>query len=107
MAIDGITPKKYKEMKDKQTAIINCAKRIINQTYEIAKEYPLPENLRSAAADDIKINNIIWYPKNEHRDFHFWKIVEEVLYPSDPWKAYLGEDGCRYGLRGAFVETKY
>ena len=106
MAINGITPKKYKEIEDKQRAIINSAQRIIRQAYESAKESPLPKNLRSATSDDIKINNVIWYPNGGDDWTPFWKIVEEVLYPSDPWKAYCAEDGCRYGLCGAYVEIR-
>jgi len=34
--------------------------------------------------------------------YHEKKIVT-VLNPYDLWKAYLADDGCRYGLDGSFV----
>ena len=31
------------------------------------------------------------------------KKIEEVLHPSDPWKAFCADDGCRYGLQDLYV----
>jgi len=31
--------------------------------------------------------------------------IEEVLRPSDQWKAFCADDGCRYGLDGCYIKT--
>jgi len=64
----------------------------------MALKCSLPLYLRPVTPKDIVEGKIIWYPKG-----HFWKIVEEVRYPDDDFKAYLSE-GSLYGLEGGFVE---
>ena len=68
----------------------------------------LPKNLRPAKAKDIVEGAVIWYPEwktdDPEDDSRAWNIVNEVLRPSDPFKAYVAHEGCRYGLDGAFVE---
>lgn len=59
-----------------------------------------PKNLRPATADDVKVGAIFWYVEDEP----YWNVVQEVLHPNDPWKAYEAQDGGRYGLDGAMVE---
>lgn len=59
--------------------------------------------LRPATAADIRVGALIWYVDEEGP--RHWQIVGDVLYPSDPWKAYCALDGCRYGLDGAMVES--
>ena len=70
----------------------------------------LPSNLRPATAEDIKVGALIWYDASDSLDStsepYYCMVVEEVLRPNDPWKAYSAEDGCRYGLDGAMVEIK-
>ena len=81
------------------------AHRKLDSALEAAKEgATLPEKLRQAVARDIVEGAIIWYPEGD--DGPFWVMVEEVMYPSDNWKAFVAEDGCRYGLHGAFVEVE-
>ena len=70
----------------------------------------IPKKLRDAEARDIVEGAIIWYP--ESRDISDekyprggWELVSEPLHYGDDWKAYTSHTGCRYGLRGAFVET--
>ena len=59
----------------------------------------LKPKLRRAFPEDITIGNIIVYPATEISE-EFTKFVIEVLRPSDNWKAFSAEDGCRYGLEG-------
>ena len=82
--------------------------------YKIARRAEPPKNLRPAIAEDIKVGAIIWYPHwaeniDEDEDGNeipgcTWALVEKLLYHGDQYKAYYAEDGCRYGLHGAFVE---
>lgn len=79
--------------------------------YEFATRAALPENLRPAIASDIVEGAILWYPNfhdeemgNDPETTPLWLMVDDVYSPSDPWKAYCANDGCRYGLDGAFVE---
>jgi hypothetical protein len=68
---------------------------------------PLPKHLRPAEARDIVEGAILWYPEwMGSEESRGWAMVGEVMYPSDPWKAYCAHDGCRYGLDGAFVEIE-
>lgn len=74
-----------------------------------AAETAIPDGeLRPAMARDIYIGNIIWYPRwrDDEPGCRWWRMVDEVLHPDDPWKAYTSDDGCRYGLDGAFVEAQ-
>ncbi len=68
----------------------------------------MPQNLRPATAEDIKVGARIWYDGSDGLDSpsepYYCRVVEEVLHPNDPWKAYCADDGCRYGLDGAMVE---
>jgi len=87
------------------------AKRQTAQAYafeckmlEEARKAPLPLRLRPAVADDIKRGALIWYKHGD--DGPFWQIVDEVRNPNSAFKAYVAEDGSRYGLDDAFVEVK-
>jgi len=71
-----------------------------------AKRARPPKNIRKAEASDIVVGALIWYPQESYdNEFEPWAIVEEVLHPSDDWKAYTDHKGCRRGLRGAFVQN--
>ncbi len=59
--------------------------------------------LEPAGPTDIVEGKILYYPDE---DEPFWKIVDEVLKPHSDWKAYCAQDGCRYGLDGAYVEVE-
>jgi len=72
-----------------------------------AEKAEVPKNLRPAESTDIRVGAVIWYPgdKGKYAEDAYWMLVDEVLHPSSEWKAFCAHDGCRYGLRGAFVET--
>lgn len=88
------------------------AKAKVERCRERADAAPLPKCLRPATPADIVENAIIWYPEygqeagGDYDAVPCWSVVEEVLYPSDEFKAYCADDGCRYGLNGAFVEVE-
>lgn len=65
-------------------------------------EFPKDEELRPAKASDIRVGEMIFYPENPRRN-SWIAFVQDVMWPDDDFKAYMSEDGCRYGLRGAFV----
>ena len=78
---------------------------------ERADKTPLPKKLRAAEPKDIVEGAILWYPEHgqkaddEYDAIAYWSYVSEVYSPADPCKAYCADDGCRYGLEGAFVEA--
>ena len=58
-------------------------------------------NLRVANSSDIVVGNTV-YVWGDDKKFHEKKI-DEVIRPSDDWKAFVGDDGCRYGLVDLYV----
>jgi hypothetical protein len=85
----------------------------------IACYAPIPENLRPATSKDIVEGAILWYPEFRHNtvdlenpdydedeahEARAWRMVELVERPRDRFKAFSADDGCRYGLEGAFVD---
>ncbi len=99
-----MTPERYLKLLDRQTQIITQARKIIKDALDAARQADPPSNIRSATLADIKIRAIIWYCDGQNEPSH-WHIVEEILRPSNTFKAYVAEDGCRYGLDGAFVRS--
>lgn len=88
------------------TATVRIAREAENKAYFAAIAAPLPPHRRPASPSDIVEGAIIWYPGwGEDEGIANWKLVSEVLRPNDPWKAFCAEDGCRYGLDGAYVEV--
>ena len=78
------------------------ARLLTKDALDIAEREPLPENLRPAEAKDIVEGRFVWYPDWDERQ---WAYVEHVRYPEgDDFKMFTAHDGCRYGLRGCFVE---
>ncbi len=73
----------------------------VSHAEELAGEVRLPCNTRRATAKDVTEGAILWYSDYSE----YWLMVDEVLRPSDEFKAYIAHDGCRYGLDGAFVEV--
>ncbi len=73
----------------------------VSHAEKIAQAARLPNVIRYANNRDIIKGAILWYAD----DSVYWLMVDEVLRPSDPYKAYIAHDGCRYGLDGAFVEV--
>ncbi len=99
-----MTPREFLLARRPLQIIIAEARKMIDQYEEDAHESSLPSNLRPAVPGDIVEGALIWYKHGDNG--HFWQIVEEVLRPNDPWKAYSAEDGCRYGLDDAWVELR-
>lgn len=101
--MDKLVKKYMDALKNEEEAI-----KAVRAAYELAQECALPKNLRSATSKDMVEGGIIWYPEFRREDLDDpcggWKIIAEVLHPQDQWKAYCADDGCRYGLDGAFVE---
>ena len=96
-----MTPEKYVEEKSLLGAEINALRKKIAEMEDEALKSKFPANVRAATPDDIVVGQIIWY----RRDNEHWQVIEEVMKPDDPFKAYCAEDGCRYGLDGAFVRA--
>ena len=93
--------KRYLEARKVNDAIRAELSKDDSDNYDLAKAAPFPEHLRPATALDVQPGNILYYLVGEGS---YWQIVDEVLRPSDAYKAYVAEDGCRYGLEDAFVE---
>ena len=77
-----------------------AAEAKLTRCEELASLAPLPSLLRPALSKDIVEGAIVWYPRHTPR----WQLIEEVHSPLDPFKAFTANDGCRYGLEGAYVE---
>ena len=56
---------------------------------------------RKATPLDIIVGNTV-YLVGDEEDIHT-KEINEVLKPDDEWKAFVADDGCRYGLRKLYV----
>lgn len=64
----------------------------------------LPANLRRATAADVKRGQIIWHTRGDFGPY--WNVVCDVRYPDDAFKAYVADDGSRYGLHDAWVRIE-
>jgi hypothetical protein len=53
---------------------------------------------------DIVVGNVVYLIGDD--DIMYRKVIEEVLNPSDLWKAFCADDGCRYGLQDLYVIKK-
>lgn len=60
--------------------------------------------MRQAEPKDI-ISGATVYILGDDNELHKMAI-EDVLRPSDPWKAFCADDGCRYGLDGCFIKEE-
>lgn len=98
-----MTPKEYQVIQAEQIAIIDHARMIILKARQKADKSPFPRNVRPAEPKDIVEGQIIWH-RNVDSGCSYWNIVDKVLHPNDPFKAYCADDGCRYGLDCAFIE---
>jgi len=56
---------------------------------------------RKATPEDITVGNTVYLLGDENEIYT--QTIEEVLRPDDQWKAYVADDGCRYGLDGLYV----
>jgi hypothetical protein len=97
-----MTPEAFIRFRETQERRMRVAQEAIDRALRKAKKSKPPKtNLRRATPDDIQPGQIIWHGTDD-RDLD-WHIVEEVLQPDDKFKAYVAEDGCRYGLDQAWV----
>lgn len=95
-----MTPEQWTALRREEEQRHCKAMKAINDQWD-SLEFPPLEVLRPCLADDIRAGRVIYYPNNG--DDRFWREVAEPLYYGDDFKAYTAADGCRYGLRGAFV----
>ena len=56
---------------------------------------------RKAKPEDIIEGNTVYLLGDDNEIYTI--TIEEVLRPDDQWKAFCGDDGCRYGLDGLYV----
>lgn len=68
-----------------------------------ADNSPPPERKRPATPEDIRVGAVIWHVMDREDGGDYWHIIKEVQYPDDLFKAYIADDGCRYGLDRAYV----
>lgn len=99
-----MTPQQYLAIEREQQKIIDEAEDVIAKARRKADKCPKPKNLRKANADDIKVGAVIWLDAD---DGFVWNVVEELRHYGDDWKAYVADDGCRYGLHSAYVESNH
>jgi hypothetical protein len=97
-----MTPEEYITIEAEQGRIIDAAEQIIAKArHDADKAKPPKKNLRKAHADDIKPGKIVWHDNGD--EGWFWNIVCEPCHYGDDFKAYVADDGSRYGLLGAWV----
>ena len=114
----NITPEAYLEIRKTLRSQLRAVEKEV-------KKFNIPSKdlLRKATSKDVVEGAVFYYPCKKYDEdreeecptcheecdsFHvggFWSIVEKVLYASDGFKAYEGNDGCRYGLDGAYVRN--
>jgi len=99
-----MTPQEYILIKKSLIKVISDIYKRIDAAEDLAQKSKPPLNLRKATSNDIVVNNIIWYKDDCDKSIYFWKIVENIIKPDDRFKAYYAHDGCRYGLKDAYVE---
>ena len=101
-----MTPKAFVKIQRRLERVISDASNAIETARDQVVIPPI-EKLRPATADDIKEGAVIFHRQllNDYVGW-YWHIISEVRYPNDDFKAYVAEDGCRYGLNEAFVEKK-
>ena len=72
------------------------ADKILLDLHSVSKR-----NFRKAAPKDIVVGNTV-YLLGDNMEI-YTQTIEEVLRPDDQFKAYVADDGCRYGLAGLYV----
>ena len=99
-----MTPAEYLKIEEAQREVIEAAERRIAEAREQADKCPPPNKRRPAKASDIVEGAIIWHERSAEHGGDYWNIVADPRHYGDEFKAYVGDDGCRYGLLGAYVE---
>lgn len=100
-----MTPAEYLKIEKAQREIIEAAELRISKARKQADKCPPPKNRRPAKASDIVEGAIIWHERKAEHGGDYWHIVAEPMHYGDAFKAYCADDGCRYGLQGAYVES--
>lgn len=95
-----MTPEEYVKIKKQVEDNIKRLAHVLRDAYESVQQHPFPENVRPATAQDIVVDQVVWY----RLDTPHWLIVDKVLNHGDRFKAFVS-NGSRYGLDGAFVEV--
>ena len=101
-----MTPAEYLTIEQEQNEIIAAAEQRICAARKLADKCSPPKNRRPARASDIVQGAIIWHEREPKYGGDYWNIVDEPLHYGDAFKAYCADDGCRYGLQGAYVEVE-
>lgn len=95
-----MTTKEFLEARQK---IVEKSNSLQGEFHALQPEYPGKKNLRQATPLDIRAGNVIWQLECDDGEPH-WQIIEWVMDPDDPFKAFQASDGCRYGLDDCWVE---
>lgn len=96
-----MTPHQFHKIEREQNAIISAAHRTIANARDAVDPKPPKSQLRRAEASDIREGLIVWHDNGD--EGWFWHTVCELRHHGDDFKAYVADDGCRYGLNGAWV----
>ena len=59
---------------------------------------------RKAEPKDI-VQDATVYILGDDEELHE-KIIDFVIRPDSPWKAFCADDGCRYGLDGCYIKAQ-
>jgi hypothetical protein len=59
---------------------------------------------RKAKPKDIFVGNEV-YLLGDYQEI-YTKVIDEVLMPNDLYKAFVADDGCRYGLENLYVQNR-
>ncbi len=106
---EWISVENFLKIRDHEQVIINLARERIDEAHKSADRCPPPINRRAAIAKDIVEDAVIWHEREssiwEGKEMggDFWTIVGTPDHYGDPFKAYTADDGCRYGLDGAYI----
>ena len=96
-----MTAREFLELRAELSVAIRHLEDAIDKAHEQVTIPPV-EKLRRANSSDVVQGAVFYYGINEPEPY--WQIVDRVQYPDDDFKAYVAEDGCRYGLHEAWVE---
>ena len=94
-----MSPEEYVKIREKHFKDILKIKNKIKKLEALVDNTP-PMDLIQAVPIDIQVGALVWIDGD---DGFVWKVIEEVLKPTDMFKAFTAEDGCRYGLDGCYV----
>lgn len=72
------------------------ADKILLDLHSVSKR-----TFKKATPEDIVVGNTVYLLGDDNEIYT--QTIEEVLRPDDQCKAYVADDGCRYGLDGLYV----